>query len=170
MLLAGSGGAHDVSNFLTPRNAEKTGPKSPEDGPEEWRQMMLTAINLKEKSEQEKQVGSYHGETLPLVWGSFPRQSKRLSPLSLEFDPHVRTEDFTHHTHVKRVSQRPAESRGFSPGTPVSSHMREGWQGGLGHRSLKSPNRGVNWKLFYSILFYFWLCVSWPMAGTRPGT
>jgi hypothetical protein len=25
-------------------------------------------------------------------------------------------------THVKRVSQRSAESRGFSPGTPVSSH------------------------------------------------
>jgi hypothetical protein len=24
--------------------------------------------------------------------------------------------------HVKRVSQRSAESRGFSPGTPVSSH------------------------------------------------
>jgi hypothetical protein len=25
-------------------------------------------------------------------------------------------------THVKRVSQRSAESRGFSPGAPVSSH------------------------------------------------
>ena len=25
-------------------------------------------------------------------------------------------------THVKRVSQHSAESRGFSPGTPVSSH------------------------------------------------
>jgi hypothetical protein len=30
-----------------------------------------------------------------------------------------------------RVSQRSAESRGFSPGAPVSSH-RESWQGGLG--------------------------------------
>jgi hypothetical protein len=31
----------------------------------------------------------------------------------------------------KSKSQRSAESRGFSPGTPVSSH-RESWQGGLG--------------------------------------
>jgi hypothetical protein len=30
--------------------------KSPENGPEDWKQMMLSAINLKEKSEQEKQV------------------------------------------------------------------------------------------------------------------
>ena len=44
----------------------------------------------------------------------------------------ILAEDFTHHTHVKRVSQRSAESRGFSPGTPVSSH-RESWQGGLGY-------------------------------------
>jgi hypothetical protein len=36
-----------------------------------------------------------------------------------------------HDTYVKRVSQRSTESRGFSPGTPVSSH-RECWQGGLG--------------------------------------
>ena len=34
--------------------------------------------------------------------------------------------------HVKRVkSLRPVESRGFPPGTPVSSH-RESRQGGLG--------------------------------------
>ena len=31
----------------------------------------------------------------------------------------------------KRVGQRSAESREFSPGAPVSSHM-ESWQGGLG--------------------------------------
>jgi hypothetical protein len=31
----------------------------------------------------------------------------------------------------KEQSQRSAESLGFSPGTPVSSH-RESWQGGLG--------------------------------------
>ncbi len=31
-------------------------------------------------------------------------------------------------THVKRVSQHSAESRGFSPGTPVSSHRKlTGW-------------------------------------------
>jgi hypothetical protein len=36
--------------------------------------------------------------------------------------------------YVKRVkSQRSAESCGFSPGTPVSSH-RERWQGGLGKK------------------------------------
>ena len=28
----------------------------------------------------------------------------------------------THNTYVKRVSQRSTESRGFTPGTPVSSH------------------------------------------------
>jgi hypothetical protein len=33
----------------------------------------------------------------------------------------------------KSKSQRYAESRGFSPGTPVSSH-RESWQGGLGKK------------------------------------
>jgi hypothetical protein len=32
-----------------------------------------------------------------------------------------------------RKSQRSAESRGFYPGTPVSSH-RESWQGGLGKK------------------------------------
>jgi hypothetical protein len=33
----------------------------------------------------------------------------------------------------KSESQRSAESRGFPPGTPVSSH-RESWQGGLGKK------------------------------------
>ena len=39
----------------------------------------------------------------------------------------------------KEYSQRSAESRGFSPGTPVSpvsSHM-ESWQGGLGLRAIR---------------------------------
>ena len=49
---------NDSSNLSTPESAEKTGSKSAENGPEEWKQMMLTAINLKEKSEQEKQVCS----------------------------------------------------------------------------------------------------------------
>jgi hypothetical protein len=44
--------------------------------------------------------------------------------------------------HVKRVkSQRSAESRGFSPSTPVSSH-RESWQGGLGKKRAHS-----NWHM-----------------------
>jgi hypothetical protein len=34
----------------------------------------------------------------------------------------------------KSKSQRSAESRGISPGTPLSSH-RESWQGGLGKRA-----------------------------------
>jgi hypothetical protein len=33
----------------------------------------------------------------------------------------------------KSKSQRSADSRGFPPGTPVSSH-RESWQGGLGKK------------------------------------
>ena len=57
----------------------------------------------------------------------------------------ILAEDFTHHTHVKRVSQRSAESRGFSPGTPVSSH-RESWLGGLGQSVTEKPQCwGVNW-------------------------
>lgn len=36
--------------------------------------------------------------------------------------------------HVKRISQRSAKSRGFSPGTPVSYH-RKRLQGGLGQNS-----------------------------------
>ena len=48
-----------------------------------------------------------------LHWRS--RQSKRLSPLR----SWVR---FSLRTHVKRVRQRSVESRGFSPGAPVSSH------------------------------------------------
>ena len=47
---------------------------------------------------------------LGLRWRS--RQSKRLSPLR----SWVR---FSLRTHVKRVSQRSAESRGFSPGAPA---------------------------------------------------
>ena len=57
-----------------------------------------------------------------LHWRS--RRSKRLSPLS----SWVR---FSLRTHVKRVGQRSAESRGFSPGAPVSSHRESehvvGW-------------------------------------------
>jgi hypothetical protein len=35
----------------------------------------------------------------------------------------------------KSKSQRSAESRGFPPGTPVSSHREfESWQGGLGKK------------------------------------
>jgi hypothetical protein len=48
-----------------------------------------------------------------LRWRS--RQNKRLSPLS----SWVR---FSLRTRVKRVSQRSAESRGFSPGALVSFH------------------------------------------------
>jgi hypothetical protein len=46
-------------------------------------------------------------------------------------------------------SQRSAESRGFSPGTPVSSH-RESWQGGLGKRAHS------NWHMLL-----WWPCRSW---------
>jgi hypothetical protein len=59
---------------------------------------------------------------LRLRWRN--RQGKDLSPLR----SWVR---FSLRTRVKRVRQRSAESRGFSPGTPVSSH-RECWLGGLG--------------------------------------
>ena len=46
-------------------------------------------------------------------------QSARLSPLLTWVQFPLGT---TYDSYVKRVSQRSAESRGFSPGTPVSSH------------------------------------------------
>ena len=52
-----------------------------------------------------------------LQWRS--RQSKRLSPRSLIVGLILAI-----WTRVKRVSQRSAESRGFSPGAPVSSRRK----------------------------------------------
>ena len=46
-------------------------------------------------------------------------RSARLSPLLTLVQFPLGT---TYDSYVKRVSQRSAESRGFSPGTPVSSH------------------------------------------------
>ena len=51
----------------------------------------------------------------PCNWRS--HQGKRLSPLS-----EIVGSILPIRTHVKRVGQRSAESRGFSPGAPVSSH------------------------------------------------
>ena len=45
---------------------------------------------------------------------------KRLSPLR----SWVQISVWTRYTHVRRVSLRSAKSRGFSPGTPVSSHLK----------------------------------------------
>jgi hypothetical protein len=59
------------------------------------------------------------------------RASKSLSPLRTWVSPLRTWVWFSLRTHVKRVCQRSAESRGFSPGAPVSSH-RKSWQGGLG--------------------------------------
>ena len=50
------------------------------------------------------------------------RQSKRLSPLRSWVRISVRTR--TRYIYVRRVSQRSAKSRGFSRGTPVSSHLK----------------------------------------------
>jgi hypothetical protein len=47
----------------------------------------------------------------------------------------------------KSKNQRSAESRGFSTGTPVSSH-RESWQGGLGKRAHS------NWHMLL-----WWACM-----------
>ena len=50
------------------------------------------------------------------------------SPFTSEVAGSILSENFLNvartqcSTHVKRVSQHSAESRGFSPGTPVSSH------------------------------------------------
>ena len=58
------------------------------------------------------------------------------SPFTSEVAGSILSENFLNvtrtqrSTHVKRVSQHSAESRGFSPGAPVSSHRevdRVGW-------------------------------------------
>ena len=52
----------------------------------------------------------------------------RASPFNSEVAGLILSENFLNvtraqcSTHVKRASQHSAESRGFSPGTPVSSH------------------------------------------------
>ena len=55
-------------------------------------------------------IGDFWG----LRWGN--HQSARLSPLISWVQIQLGT---TYDSHVKRVSQRSAESRGFPPGTPV---------------------------------------------------
>jgi hypothetical protein len=55
----------------------------------------------------------------------------------------------TQSSYEKSKSQRSATSRGFSTGTPVSSH-RESWQGGLGKRAHS------NWHMLL-----WWPCPSW---------
>ncbi len=70
------------------------------------------------------------------VWPSFKdleysrKQSSEQAPFTSEIMGLILAGD-SWYTHVKRVSQRSTESRGFSPGTPVSFY-RECWQGGLG--------------------------------------
>jgi hypothetical protein len=56
-------------------------------------------------------------------------QSSEQAPFTSEIVCSILT--WSNDTRVKRVSQRSTESRGFSPGTTVSSH-NESWQGGLG--------------------------------------
>ncbi len=63
-----------------------------------------------------------------LVVGTSVAQWSERSPLTSEVAGSILSENFLNvtrtqcYTHVKRVSQHSAESRGFSPGTPVSSH------------------------------------------------
>ena len=64
------------------------------------------------------------GVNVGLWWCN--RQGKRLSPLRSWVWISVRTCCI----HARRVSQRSVQSRGFSPGTPVASHLKC-WQGWL---------------------------------------
>ena len=62
------------------------------------------------------------------VNGASVAQWSERSPFTSEVAGSILSENFLNvtrtqcSTHVKRVSQHSAESRGFSPGTPVSSH------------------------------------------------
>ena len=49
-------------------------------------------------------------------------QSSEQAPFASEFMGLILTTDSCERTRVKRLSQLSAESRGFSPGAPVSSH------------------------------------------------
>jgi hypothetical protein len=62
----------------------------------------------------------------PWHWFFYFAEGASTAPLRLW----VRSSHRNNDTNGKRVSQRSTESRGFSLGTPVSSH-RESWQGGL---------------------------------------
>ena len=58
-----------------------------------------------------------------LFAGRKKRESPRKEPLEPEYSIECRDPNkILIFTHVKRVSQRSGESRGFSPGAPVSSH------------------------------------------------
>ena len=52
---------------------------------------------------------------------------------------------------MKRVSQRSAECRGFSPGAPVSSHKESG-QGGLGKTRLRKQYHNRQFQLSTNFL------------------
>ena len=56
-------------------------------------------------------------------------QSSEPAPFTSEFVGSILATDSCEKS--LSTTQRSAESRGFSPGAPVSSH-RESWQGGLG--------------------------------------
>ena len=92
-----------------------------------------------------------------LRWCS--RQGKRLSPLSLSLE----FKDFTHHTHVTRVSQRSAESRVFSG---HSGFLPQWKLGGLGQSVIEKRRQswGVSWKICVYLYSFFGLlpphCIS----------
>ena len=62
--------------------------------------------------------------------GASVAQWSERSPFTFEAAGSILRENFLNvtrtqcFTHVKRVSQHSAESRGFSPGAPVSSHRK----------------------------------------------
>jgi hypothetical protein len=86
----------------------------------------LSRVESITKLELSRGIWSSPSHAMGLWWHS--RQRNRPSPLGLQ----VQVPLWTHAwTHVKRVCQRFAESRGFSPGAPISSH-RESWHGGFG--------------------------------------
>ncbi len=66
------------------------------------------------------------------IKGASVAQWSERSPFTSEVAGSILSENFLNvnrSTHVKKVCQHSAESRGFSPGTPVSSHRevdREG--------------------------------------------
>jgi hypothetical protein len=79
--------------------------------------------------------------SFPLVqhtWGASVAKWLAHLPFTSEAESSSLSENFLNATQTqssceKSKSQRSAESRGFPPGTPVSSH-RESWQGGLGKK------------------------------------
>jgi hypothetical protein len=98
-----------------------------------WRQPKLSWASCVLDLHSTTQVVSWLHATVFIgkLIGASVAQSVRASAFHLRFVGSILATDSCMTLVWKESVNAPAEIRGFSPGTPVSSH-RECWQGGLG--------------------------------------